>query len=317
MSRGNRGDNIFSDDQDRLIFLDTLSEACERCGWRIHAYVLMGNHYHLLLETPEANLVVGMKWLQGTYTRRFNVRHHLRGHLLQGRYKALVVDADRGKYFSQVASYIHLNPVRSGLVRDPLEVLYQYQWSSLPAYLNCKDRPRWLETERTLGNLGLEDTNQGLALYGEHLRNLAVHILQNTLSDEDKKAWSEITRGWCVGGDAFRECMKKYASERIGLHDRRSYAGEEAILHDQEAAERTLQDAMRRLGISEEHLDYMRKGDVRKKVLGWWVRRKSCVRNDWIADRLKMGKSSSLSRMVREVELATSGAASRMKKMIK
>ncbi len=317
MSRGNRGEDIFRDDQDRHSFLDTLSEACDRCGWLIHAYALMNNHYHLLLETPESNMVVGMHWLQGTYTRRFNVRHHLRGHVLQGRYKALVVEADRGNYFSQAANYIHLNPVRSGLIRDPQGALTQYSWSSLPAYLHSQPRPPWLVAQRTLGNLGLEDNDRGLSLYGEHLRKLAVHILQQTLSEEDKKAWSELTSGWCLGGEAFRERMKKHASEQIALHDRRSYAGEAALFHDQVAAEGMVQEAMHRLGISEEHLDYMRKGDVRKQVLAWWVRRSSCVRNDWIASRLKMGRGSNLSRMVRQVEMATSGAASRMKEMIK
>ena len=75
MCRGNGGQSIYLDDADRRIYLTTLGEACERCGWRVHAFVMMGNHYHLLLETPEPNLVAGMKWLQGTYTQRFNARH--------------------------------------------------------------------------------------------------------------------------------------------------------------------------------------------------------------------------------------------------
>jgi REP element-mobilizing transposase RayT len=92
MSRGNQGTAIFRDDKDRERFLETLEAACARTGWQIHAYVLMGNHYYLLLETPEGNLVTGMKWLQGTYTRRFNARHRVFGHLLQGRCKAVIVD---------------------------------------------------------------------------------------------------------------------------------------------------------------------------------------------------------------------------------
>ena len=112
MCRGNRQEPVFRDSYDNEIFLDTLGEASVRCGWRVHAFVLMGNHYHLLLETPEPNLVAGMQWLQGTYTKRFNVRHKEWGHLFQGRYKALPVDG-RGDYFSTVAAYIHLNPARS------------------------------------------------------------------------------------------------------------------------------------------------------------------------------------------------------------
>lgn len=85
MSRGNQGQAIFRGDADRKLFLETLAEGCEKTGWQVHAYVLMGNHYHLLVETPEANLVAGMKWIQGTYTQRFSAGHKLFGHLFQGR----------------------------------------------------------------------------------------------------------------------------------------------------------------------------------------------------------------------------------------
>jgi REP element-mobilizing transposase RayT len=104
MCRGNRQEPVFKDQQDYKRFLDTLGETCGRCGWRVHAYVLMGNHYHLLLETPEANLVDGMRWFQGVYTQRFNARHKVWGHLFQGRYKALLVGS--GSYFST-----HCNPI--------------------------------------------------------------------------------------------------------------------------------------------------------------------------------------------------------------
>ena len=87
MARGNHGQAIFRDDADRLRFLETLAEACEKTGWEVYAYVLMSNHYHLLIRTPEANLVDGMKWLQGAYTQRYNGRHKVSGHLFQGRTK--------------------------------------------------------------------------------------------------------------------------------------------------------------------------------------------------------------------------------------
>src|SRR5207244_7745998 len=92
MNRGDRREPIFKDDQDRRCFLETLAEACRKTNWQVHAYCLMPNHFHLVLETPKPNLVAGMKWFLGTYTSRFNRRHKLVGHLFSGRYKSLVVD---------------------------------------------------------------------------------------------------------------------------------------------------------------------------------------------------------------------------------
>ena len=92
MNRGDRREEIFRDDEDRLRFLGTLSEACVKTGWQVHALCLMPNHFHLVVETPQPNLVAGMKWFLGTYTARFNRRHKVFGHLFSGRYKALVVD---------------------------------------------------------------------------------------------------------------------------------------------------------------------------------------------------------------------------------
>ena len=92
MNRGDRREAIFLNEKDRELFLETLGEACAKTGWEVHAFCLMGNHFHLVMETPRANLVAGMKWFLGTYTSRFNRRHRLFGHLFSGRYKALIVD---------------------------------------------------------------------------------------------------------------------------------------------------------------------------------------------------------------------------------
>ena len=109
MCHGNRQEPIFRDRRDHVCFLDTLGEACGRTGWRLHAFVLMGNHYHLLLETPEPNLVDGMRWFQGTYTQRFNVRHGRTGYLCQGGYKAIPIEEEDEKLVNRVSSRIHLN----------------------------------------------------------------------------------------------------------------------------------------------------------------------------------------------------------------
>src|SRR5678809_883152 len=111
MNRGDRREPIFVDDRDRLRFLETLSEACAKTQWQVHALCLMLNHFHLVIETPLANLVAGMKWFLGTYTSRFNWRHKLFGHLFSGRYKALIVQGSGDGYLRTVCEYAHLNPV--------------------------------------------------------------------------------------------------------------------------------------------------------------------------------------------------------------
>ena len=113
MNRGDRREPIFQDDPDRRRFLETLTKACTKTEWQVHAYGLMGNHFHLVVETPRSNLVAGMKWLLGTYTSRFNRRHKLFGHLFSGRYKSLIVDGTGTGSLHTVCDYVHLNPVRA------------------------------------------------------------------------------------------------------------------------------------------------------------------------------------------------------------
>jgi putative transposase len=109
-----------------------VAEVCAQTGWRVHAWVIMGNHYHLFIETPEANLVEGMKWLQNTYTRRFNVRHRAWGRVFGDRYKCVVVEGELPEYYGSLVDYIHLNPARAGIVSGRRgESLLDYRWSSL------------------------------------------------------------------------------------------------------------------------------------------------------------------------------------------
>src|ERR1051326_1404473 len=117
MNRGNHREDIFRDDSDRRLFLDTLEETCAKTHWHVHAWCLMSNHFHLVIETPRANLVDGMKWLLATYTLRSNHRHKLSGHLFSGRYKALFVDESESGYLKTACDYVHLNPVRAKLLK--------------------------------------------------------------------------------------------------------------------------------------------------------------------------------------------------------
>jgi REP element-mobilizing transposase RayT len=147
-ARGNACEDIFRDDGDRATFLDLLGREIAQQRWRLYAYCLMGNHYHLLIETPEPNLTRGMQRLNQVYTQRFNRRHRRVGHVLQGRYKAIVVDKD--SYFKELIRYVVLNPVRAKMVRGP----ERWAWSSYRATAGLSTVPLWLAVDEVRGQFG-------------------------------------------------------------------------------------------------------------------------------------------------------------------
>ena len=170
INRGNYRKNVFEAKGAAEAFERCLGETCERFGWVIHAYVIMSNHFHLAVETPQPNLSEGMKFLQGTWANRFNRFNRVMGRPFQGRYKALHVEP--GHALAQVAHYIHLNPVRAKVVES--ETLGEFRWSSLSWFLEKKGRPAWLCAETVLAEAGgLADTEAGWRKYGEYLAVLA------------------------------------------------------------------------------------------------------------------------------------------------
>jgi REP element-mobilizing transposase RayT len=209
MNRGDRGEDIFLGDDDRDRFLGTLGEVCDRTDWQIHAYCLMGNHFHMVLETPLPTLVSGMKWMLGTYTQRFNARHRLRGHLFAGRYKALSVDESDAFYLRTVCDYVHLNPVRAGLVggEAPLE---SHRWSSYPAYLgSARNRPPWLRVDRLQGGHGIgRDDARGR-------REFARRMEGQRLDPLDGDIGKRIRRGWQFGSEDFVDRLRDRMSDAV------------------------------------------------------------------------------------------------------
>ncbi len=306
MCRGDRREAVFCDDLDNQMFGETLSEACERCGWVVHAYVLMKNHYHMLLETPEANLVVGMQWLQGTYTTRFNVRHGECGHLFQGRYKALPVSG-AGDYFAAVAGYIHLNPARIkgyDFKRDRVE---RYKWSSLPAYLGREKRPVWMRVERVLGNMGLKDTPAGRRGYGRYIRQRELEMSASEEPWQADEVWGRIRRGWCVGEETFRGELEGRLAGAMKGRRRESYSGEIARQHDEAEAERLTGMGLEALGMGADDLGGQIKGSAAKYAMAWLVRRHTSVRNGWIKERLGMGTATNFATMLKKLAAARPG----------
>ncbi|HRV72107.1 MAG TPA: transposase [Thermovirgaceae bacterium] len=194
-SRGNEKKDIFRSIKDRDKFLSYLSSAWERHGAVFHAYCLMSNHFHLMVETPLGNLSWIMKHINGSYTTYFNVKHKRAGHLLQGRYKAVLVQADA--YAAELSRYIHLNPVRAKMVSTPEE----YRWSSCSRYLEGTE-PSWLSTGLVLGYFGTED---------EDRRRNYRDYLYDAIGKESRDPLSDSVASTILGSDDFvRDIREKY-----------------------------------------------------------------------------------------------------------
>lgn len=301
MARGNQGQTIFQDDQDRQRFLETLQESCEKTGWRIHAYVLMANHYHLLVETPEGNLVAGMKWLQGTYTQRYNSRHEVFGHLFQGRYKAVVVDAKDANYLQVVSTYIHLNPARAGLIRIGRDRLKRYRWGSYPWYLS-RQCPGWLSRGKVMGSLGLKEGDR--RGYEAYLEARVLELGMKAGRQELEGRWQALRRGWYLGNQSFLEKLEDWLEKAVEGRQRQSHSGGAREAHDEASAERLTRQGLKVLGLTEAELRHLPKGAPEKVALAWWLRRRTTVSLAWVSERLQMGQytrvSQAVSRMSRK-----------------
>src|SRR5437867_3284516 len=209
MNRGDHREDIFRDDHDRQRFLSTLGEACQKTEWQVHTWCLMRNHFHLVIETPLANLVTGMKWLLGVYTKRFNIRHKLCGHLFAGRYKALIVDGSGNGYLRTVCDYVHLNPVRAKLLK-PSAALESYHWSSYGEYLKgAPQRPSWLRVDRLLGEKGIPKD-------GDAGRKEFASQMERRRAEETPADYEKLRRDWILGSEKFRQELLAAASERVG-----------------------------------------------------------------------------------------------------
>lgn len=154
IGRGNNQQKIFLDGYDKEKFIELLFDASYRFNLVFYAFCLMDNHYHLFFRTPDANLSSALHWINGTYTSRFHHRHHGCGHLFQGRYKSVLVTDDA--HWLHLSMYIHLNPVRAGIVEDPAE----YEWSSFHDYTHARTRFGWVRPDEILTRYGTTDTTR-------------------------------------------------------------------------------------------------------------------------------------------------------------
>jgi REP element-mobilizing transposase RayT len=199
-SRGNAKQSIFLDDWDRENFLTVLATVVDRYNWLCHAYCLMHNHYHLVVETPDANLSSGMRQLNGVYTQKFNNRHERVGHLFQGRYKSILVEKHR--HLLSLCRYVVLNPVRSGTVRRPEE----WAWSSYGPTIGSRNCPSFLTTEWILSQFG-DNAREAMAKY----RRFVLDGLRA------ESPWKSLKGRLCLGSAAFLKEMYELTKGKKSL----------------------------------------------------------------------------------------------------
>jgi hypothetical protein len=277
---------------------------------------MMSNHYHILLETPEANLVAGMKWFQGTYTQRFNAANDCRGHLYQGRYKALIVDPDEDGYFNTVSTYIHLNPFRAGLAGIGCgKALEAYTWSSYPAFLQPPSkRPAWLEVHRVLESFGLSGHSRKIRMqYQSCLEERMAFEHDPAKAQEVVVAYRDIRRGWLMGGADFREWILEQM-DNVGGGQNDNLRGEQRRAHGEKAAECLLASALESLGVNEQTLCEMKQSCLEKQAVAWLLQTKTTVSGVWIAARLQMGHRMNVSRAVTRFRASGERDVKRLKK---
>lgn len=201
-SRGDRREDIYEGDQDRTAWLKVFGEVCDRLNWRCHAYCLMSNHYHIVVETIEGNLSRGMCQLNGVYTQAFNRRHRLSGHLFQGRFKGVLVE--RESYLMELSRYVVLNPVRARMVND----VGDWPWSSCGAMIGQQPAPAWLETDWLLGRFG-------------HVRQAATMRYMDFVRRGVglPSIWSEVRKQVFLGSERFAEQALEELNARGSLRE--------------------------------------------------------------------------------------------------
>jgi putative transposase len=243
-ARGNRGENIFYNDDDRKIFLDKIKDTCLKYSFVCFAYCLMDNHYHLFLKTLLPNISEGMHYLNTSYANWFKARHKIVGVVFQGRYKSLIVDEN--SYGVNLSAYIHLNPYRAGIVKK----LREYTWSSYPNYVNEGKTPVILDT-----SLILEQFDNDIEMAR---RKYEAYVIENSMMENPLK---ESYKGIAFGGKAFLQSIKERI-EKIG--SKREVPETRAIT--EHTAEEIIQKVMADFSIKREEIFNKKRGNFFRQM---------------------------------------------------
>lgn len=281
INRGNYRSDVFANSGTAQSFLKAVAETCSRFGWRLHAYVVMRNHFHLAAETPEPNLVDGMHLLQSSFATRFNRYRAANGHLFQGRYKSILIEDAAA--LLRVVNYIHLNPVRAHLT--PTNDAAAFPWSSLNGFLRGTTPP-WLSVSDWLAQLDLDNTPQGRRAYVEYLARLA-----EDSKAQDRQEFSSLSQGWAIGTSGWKRALaKKYGRlalqggmEREEIREMTEARWSEVLEAELSAAGKSSADVTEEKGLTPWKIEIAQR-----------LRQDAGASSQWISDHLHTGPASSL-----------------------
>jgi REP element-mobilizing transposase RayT len=284
-NQGNYQQELFPTPTEAASFISCLAATCDKMGWIVHAYGLLRNNYHLVIETPSENLIEGVHWLQGTYANRFNRSRSQNGHLFQGRYKAILVEP--GHALTDLVSYVHLIPVLEKLIT--IEQLPQFRWSSFRSFYSG-DHPSFLSCSRWLKTFNLAENQEPWEAYFQQLKSLSSnHDIQR------KKKFPSMSSGWAIGSAEFKNSMiqkltKLQKTKGWSANSRHELSElhwskylEEGKIHLKETTETSLSD---------------KKSALWKLMLATWMRQQTSASNKWLADNLRMGTPGTVSAYV-------------------
>ena len=281
INRGNFRKNLFSIHRTADAFSKTLFEACERYDWWLHAFVIMDNHFHLCLETPKANLVDGMHWLQSSFANRFSAFSGERGHVFQGRYKSLIIEGDFG--LLNVVDYIHLNPVRSGAVS--VEALERYPHSSFPKYFSANTHHR-LRCEDFLDQAGgLKSGAKGMRSYYNRLK-----LIFAQSPKERERLYESLTKGWYIGPPE----GKLRLSEMVISDAAQATQGAKTHLAGLDI-DRLMNQGLAVLNKTAKDIRSEKKSAPWKVALAAWIKERTPAKNRQISEALNMGHPATMS----------------------
>ena len=284
INRGNYRKDLFRTHKTDQVFTEVLLEACERYQWSLHAYVLMNNHYHLCVETPQANLSNGMHWLQSTFANKFSRFSGERGHVFQGRYQSLIIEGDHG--LLNVVDYIHLNPVRAGIVT--VDRLKAYSNSSFPKYFTKFRHPN-LKCEDFLQEAGgLSPTPVGMRSYHKRLR-----FIMEESPQARQRLFKDLSRGWYIGTKQGKNQLMAKVEQGIA---KASVVAKHELEHIQ--IEQLFDACLKRLRKNQRDIEEDKKSAQWKIAIASHLKASTGIKNPQLCAYLNLGHPATMSKLV-------------------